>query len=130
MRLFAGMSKEFVDDAVHNRVASKLSDAFVRHYRHRPSPGEEQSWRNSLRAVSQVFELGHINDHGVILEYQLPLTSRRLDCLVTGRDRDGRDEAVIMELKQWTECEYKSIELTKEQAEDLRVVAEFVAVIG
>lgn len=99
------MSKEFVDDAVHNRIASKLCDAFVRHYRHRPSPGEEQSWRNSLRAVSQVFELGRIDDHGVILEYQLPLTSRRLDCLVMGRDRDGRDEAVVMELKQWSECE-------------------------
>lgn len=99
------MSKDFVDDAVHNRIASKLRDAFIRHYRHRPSPGEEQSWRNSLRAVSQVFELGHIDDHGVILEYQLPLTSRRLDCLVTGQDRDGRDEAVIMELKQWSECE-------------------------
>jgi len=105
MRLYSGMSKEFVDDAVHNRIASKLSDAFVRHYRRRPSPGEEQSWRNSLRAVSQVFELGRLDDHGVILEYQLPLTSRRLDCLVTGQDRDGRDEAVIMELKQWSECE-------------------------
>ena len=43
-------------------------------------------------------------DHGVILEYQLPLTSRRLDCLIMGRDNAERDNAVIIELKQWESC--------------------------
>jgi len=28
MRLYAGMSKDFIDDAVHNRIAAKLNDAF------------------------------------------------------------------------------------------------------
>ena len=105
MRLYAGMSQEFIEDAVQNRIASKLRDAFARHYRFSPSPGEENAWRNSLRAMSQVFQRGELNDHGVILEYQLPLTSRRLDCLVAGRDGEGNDEAVIVELKQWSECE-------------------------
>lgn len=105
MRLYAGMSAEFIDDAVQNRIASKLRDAFSRHYRFAPSPGEENAWRNSLRAVSQVFQYGNLTDHGVILEYQLPLTSRRLDCLIAGQDGEGHDEAVIVELKQWSECE-------------------------
>jgi len=105
MRLYAGMSREFIDHAVHNRIAALLRDAFQRVYRYRPSPSEENSWRNSLRAVSQVFEHGHLLDHGVILEYQLPLTSLRLDCLISGRNHDGRDEAVIIELKQWSGCE-------------------------
>lgn len=105
MRLYAGMSYEFIEDAVQNRIASKLRDAFQRHYRFAPSEGEEHAWRNSLRAVSQVFQRGNLVDHGVVLEYQLPLTSRRLDCLIAGQDGDGRDEAVIVELKQWSECE-------------------------
>lgn len=105
MRLYSGMSAEFIEDAVQNRIASKLRDAFSRHYRFAPSPGEENAWRNSLRAVSQVFQRGNLTDHGVILEYQLPLTSRRLDCLVAGEDSEGRDEAVIVELKQWSDCE-------------------------
>ncbi|HEX2566024.1 MAG TPA: DNA/RNA helicase domain-containing protein [Burkholderiales bacterium] len=105
MRLYAGMSAEFIEDAVQNRIASKLRDAFLAHYRYAPSPGEENAWRNSLRAMSQVFERGHLVDHGIVLEYQLPLTSRRLDCLVAGRDDEGRDGAVIVELKQWSECE-------------------------
>lgn len=105
MRLYAGMSDEFIEDAVQNRIATKLRDAFVRHYRFAPSTGEEHSWRNSLRAISEVFERGDLVDHGVILEYQLPLTSRRLDCLIAAQDGDGHAEAVIVELKQWMECE-------------------------
>jgi len=105
MRLYAGMSAEFIEDAVQNRIASKLRDAFSRHYRFAPSPGEENAWRNSLRAMSQVFQFGNFTDHGVILEYQLPLTSRRLDCLIAGQDGEGQGEAVIIELKQWSECE-------------------------
>lgn len=108
MRLYSGMSPEFIDHAVHNRIAALLRDAFQRVYRYRPPASEENAWRNSLRAVSQVLEHGRLLDHGIILEYQLPLTSKRLDCLITGRDKDGRDQSVIVELKQWSGCERAS----------------------
>lgn len=104
MRLYAGMSRDFIQDTVHNQIAGKLTDAFFRHFRYRPSPAEITSWRNSLRAVSQVFREGQLEDHGVILEYQLPLTSKRLDCLICGQDGDSSDRAVIIELKQWERC--------------------------
>lgn len=104
MRLYAGMSQNFIHDAVHNQIAGKLSEAFFKHFRYKPSPNEVNSWRNSLRAVSDVFQLAHLDDHGVILEFQLPLTSRRLDCLVCGKDSHARDSAVIIELKQWDRC--------------------------
>ena len=104
MRLYAGMSRDFIQDSVHNQIAGKLTDAFFRHFRFRPPPAEINSWRNSLRAVSQVFAAGGLDDHGVILEYQLPLTSKRLDCLICGRDDDSLDHAVIIELKQWEHC--------------------------
>jgi len=40
----------------------------------------------------------------VILEYQLPLTSKRLDCLVCAKGATDDDNAVIIELKQWDYC--------------------------
>jgi len=104
MRLYAGMSQNFIHDTTHNQIAGKLSEAFIRHFRYKPSPGEVNSWRNSLRAVSDVFQLAHLDDHGVILEFQLPLTSRRLDCLVCGKDAHAHDNAIIIELKQWDKC--------------------------
>src|SRR6266550_2326260 len=39
-----------------------------------------------------------------LLELQLPLTSKRLDCLVTGYDSKKAPNAVIIELKQWSGC--------------------------
>jgi uncharacterized protein len=105
MRLYAGSSQQFVMDTIQNQIADKLRNAFFTYYRFNPSPGEVMSWRNSLRSISQVFQYAKLMDHGVLLEYQLPLTSRRLDCMVMGRDRKGLDNAVIVELKQWESCE-------------------------
>ena len=99
------MSTEFVHDTTHNRIADKLTDAFIRYYRYRPSPSEIGSWRNSLRAMSLIVADAKLDDHGVMLEYQLPMSSRRLDFLVCAKDRTGRDQAIIVELKQWEACE-------------------------
>jgi len=104
MRLYSGTSINFIHDTAHNQIAGKLADAFFRQYRYKPSPAEISSWRNSLRAISEVFQLTKLDDHGVLLEYQLPLTSRRLDCMICGRDSQARDNAVIIELKQWERC--------------------------
>jgi len=104
MRLYSGMSQQFIEDTVQNQIAGKLQDSFFRHFRYNPSPSEKNSWRNSLRAVCNVFQTADLSDHGVILEYQLPLTSRRLDCLVCGRDGQDSQRAVIIELKQWETC--------------------------
>ena len=49
------------------------------------------SWNNSFRAVSQVFQAANLLAHGVLLELHLPLTSKRLDCLVTGYDSKKAD---------------------------------------
>jgi DUF2075 family protein len=104
LKLFAGTSKQFIEDTVQNQIAEKLRLAFFTYFRYYPSPSEVNSWRNSLRAVSQVFDHANLVDQGIILEYQIPLTSKRLDCLICGRDEALRDNAIIIELKQWDRC--------------------------
>lgn len=108
MRLYAGTSNQFIQDTVQNQIAEKLKLAFFDYYRFNPSPGEMQSWRNSLRAICQVFQYSGLVDHGVILEYQLPLTSKRLDCLICGKNEKDYDNAIIVELKQWEKAENAS----------------------
>ena len=104
MRLYAGTSQQFIEDAYQNQIAEKLKLAFFEYYRYHPSQAEVSSWRNSLRAISQIFQHAGLLDHGVMVEYQLPLSSRRLDCMICGRDGAGADNAVIIELKQWEKC--------------------------
>lgn len=104
MRLYSGTSRQFIEDNVQNQIADKLTDAFFRYFRHAPSPGEKNSWRNSLRAMTLVIQRADLLDQGIMLEYQLPLSSKRLDCLICGRDAEKSDSAVIVELKQWERC--------------------------
>ncbi|HQF88684.1 MAG TPA: DUF2075 domain-containing protein [Acidobacteriota bacterium] len=104
MQLWAGASESFIRETTHNQITERLIEAFFRHFRYQPSTGETNAWRNSLRAVSLVFQEAQLKDHGVLLEYQLPLSSRRLDCMVCGLDSRGTPQAVIIELKQWDKC--------------------------
>jgi len=106
VRLYSGHSKQFLEDTYQNQIAEKLKNSFFDHYGFNPSISEINSWRNSLRAISIVFQNANLLDHGIILEYQLPLSSRRLDCLICGKDDKRTDNAVIVELKQWDKCEY------------------------
>lgn len=105
MRLYAGSSGQFVEDTVLNQFSGKLKNAFFDYYRYNPSPGEVTSWQNSLRAMSNIIQYADLMDHGILLEYQLPLTSRRMDFMITGRGDDCVENAVIVELKQWQHCE-------------------------
>lgn len=101
MRLYSGSSKQFIEDTYQNQIAEKLKRSFFEQYGYNPSPGEITSWRNSLRSASMVFQHANLMDHGVMVEYQLPLTSKRLDCLICGRGASEKDAAIIIELKQW-----------------------------
>lgn len=105
MELYSGPIKQFIDDTVQNQIAIKLHNAFFAYFGYNPSDSEVRSWRDSLRAVKDVFTFAEFDDHGIFLEYQLPLSSRRLDCMICGRDKDGKDNAVIIELKQWEKCD-------------------------
>jgi hypothetical protein len=104
MRLYSASTSQFVEDSYTNQIAEKLRASFFEQFRFNPSGGEVRSWQNSLRAVSQVIEHTGLDDNGILLEYQLPLTSKRLDVLLTGLNFDGEENAVIIELKQWEKC--------------------------
>ncbi len=102
MELYFGPSSDFVDLATTNVIADRLKVAWFDHHGFNPSPSEQRSWRNSLRALANVLNGGGFLDHGVLVEYQLPLSSLRLDAMITGLDHESRPGAVIVELKQWS----------------------------
>jgi DUF2075 family protein len=110
MHLYGGSSLDFISDAVQNRIAQKLEDSFVAHYRFHPGPGEVRSWQQSLRSMSAALQTGGFTDHGIALEWQLPLSSKRLDCMVTGHNEAGRPGAVVVELKQWDGAEPSAVD--------------------
>lgn len=104
MRLYSGSTKQFIEDTTQNQIADKLKLSYFNYFRFNPSKSEVNSWKNSLRAVSLAFISANLMDHGVLLEYQLPMTSKRMDCIICGKDKTDADNAVIIELKQWDKC--------------------------
>ena len=104
MHLYRGSTRQFIADATQARLANQLSDRFFDEFRYRPAPSEVTSWRNSLGAMASVLQLADLTDQGILVELKLPLSSKRLDVLITGSNPNTRrDHAVIVELKQWTE---------------------------
>ncbi|RAY11934.1 ATP-binding protein [Actinomadura craniellae] len=72
----------------------------------RVSASERRSWERSLPVVAQDLVdagLGHVE---MLVEYQLPLTSKRADVVLAGVDRrTGGDAYLVVELKQWSHAE-------------------------
>lgn len=80
-----------------------MSEQFAFAFGHRPSPAEQRSWERSLTVLCSDLHDAGLDQVEVLLEYQLPLTSRRTDALLCGiHPRTGETSYVVVELKQWT----------------------------
>ncbi|MFG2045908.1 DNA/RNA helicase domain-containing protein [Micromonospora sp. NPDC048935] len=75
----------------------------ARHSGHGVSPAEKRSWSRSLPVLAQDLADAGLAEVEVLVEYQLPLTSRRVDAVLAGVDpRSGDDSYLVVELKQWS----------------------------
>lgn len=101
MKLYSGMVDKFIEDTVYNQITDKLKKAFFEQVGYNPASGEISAWQNSLRAIAGTLQYCKFEDQGIILEYQMPNSSKRLDFLICGQDEEKKEKAVIIELKQW-----------------------------
>lgn len=69
----------------------------------RPSPAEVRSWNASLPVLANDLISAGLGDIEVLVEQQLPLTSRRVDAVLAGQHPvTRRPSYVLVELKQWS----------------------------
>jgi DUF2075 family protein len=69
----------------------------------RVSPAEERSWAASIPALASVLDHAGLGAVPVLLEHQLPLTSKRVDAIIAGtHPTTGEPSYVVVELKQWS----------------------------
>ena len=102
MIVYSATNKDFKYDVVHNQIDETVAQQFASKLNRRPPEAEIRAWRNSMRYMKDALELANIpNDAGVAIEYQIPQSSKRVDFLITGKDQEGQESLVIVELKQW-----------------------------
>jgi DUF2075 family protein len=104
MLVYSGNKKKFLDDVQSNNIENIILGEFQRKLFKRPSNNEVLSWKNSMQYMFNVMIDPDIpQDSGVSIEYVLPLTSKRVDFILTGKNENQQETAVIIELKQWSE---------------------------
>ena len=95
----------FIQDIRSGSIASKVEQAFKDHNIHHNNPAEFRSWANSLMFMRNVLDDIDISDDvKLAVEYQIPLTSKRVDFLIAGENEEGAKNIVVVELKQWDDC--------------------------
>lgn len=102
MLLYKGSTESFLSEIDHHTIAERLEEEWRRYFFYRANASEISSWQNSLTALAGQIRYSGLHDNGIILEMQMPMSSARLDALITGTDDAGSANGVIIELKQWS----------------------------
>ncbi len=95
---------KFLEDIMSNNIEWIISDE-IQLQLHRKTPHAElQAFKNSLQYMSNILHDPQIpDDVWIAIEYQIPLTAKRVDFIITWKDNDWKENVIIIELKQWSE---------------------------
>jgi hypothetical protein len=84
-------------------LVERLLESYLRDTGGRVGASEQKSWRMSIPALARDLSDAGLDNVEVILEYQMPLTSKRADVVLAGvHPQTGRASYVVVELKQWS----------------------------
>jgi DUF2075 family protein len=112
MMAYVATKDQFLQDApeieeiVRDAVATSLGINISR------NSSEFQSWRNSLgNAMFHVIKASNLpSDTGIAIEYRLHGRQQRIDFIVSGWNKSGLSQLVLIELKQWTDVTSSPLE--------------------
>jgi len=112
MIVYTACKSKFLDDVLDDQIHEAIHREFQRKLFRRAGESEVNSWRNSMKEMRQVLNDPDIpGDSLVSIEYNIPLTGKRIDFILTGRNAQLEESAVIIELKQWSD-----VQATKQDA--------------
>ena len=106
MIVYNDIKRQFVNDVKDNSIADKILDAIKMKGLNAGHEKEYSSWQNSMQFMRNIVDDSDIDDEvRICIEYNIPLTSKRVDFIIAGADKDGKDNVLIVELKQWQKAE-------------------------
>ena len=104
MLVYEGVKSGFINDVNLNLIVNKIYEKYQKYFG-KTSESQLKSWKNSMQYMRGVLDDNEIPDNaGVAIEFNIPTTSKRIDFILSGRDRNKKESVIIIELKQWEEC--------------------------
>ncbi|MFF7232275.1 DNA/RNA helicase domain-containing protein [Streptomyces sioyaensis] len=102
--LFRASAKTVAAMALDGSLYLHLAEQFTHMHGYRPNPSEARSWEQSIPALTAALKDAGLGDVEVMLEYALPMNSKRADAVLAGiHPRTGDPSYVGVELKQWSD---------------------------
>lgn len=106
MIVYSANKKLFVQDVKNNEIAPKILHLIRERGFSAGQDREFASWQNSMQFMRNIVDDSDIDDEvQIAIEYNIPQTSKRVDFIIIGSDVRGKENIVIVELKQWTKAE-------------------------
>jgi DUF2075 family protein/SOS-response transcriptional repressor LexA len=101
MIIYRKRAVEFLNDVDNNTIVELIQRAFIRQIGWYPQR-EISAWTSSMKFMESVVRRANVSDDcGVMIEYGIPPTSKRIDFVIAGQDALGNRNILIIELKQW-----------------------------
>jgi len=105
MIIYQNSKASFINDVLTNNIDGIINDFFRSNVGYTTTKSEMNAWKNSLQYMDRVLNHTDIpDDAGIVIEYQIPQTSKRIDFIITGQGSNDESYAVLIELKQWSEA--------------------------
>ena len=90
MILYSSSKTAFINDINDKSIIDILNNTMKEKMYHYTSESEKSSWENSLEYISEVISSSNLpDDCTIILEYNLPISSSRIDLMITGFDEQN-----------------------------------------
>lgn len=106
MLVYDGTKTEFLRSVEKDTIAYEIEQNIYEKMNRHTARNEFRSWENSLEYMYKVLNDSEIpEDSGVAIEYNIPQTSKRVDFLISGYDKEEKGNVIIIELKQWDKLE-------------------------
>ncbi|MBQ3473885.1 DUF2075 domain-containing protein [Candidatus Saccharibacteria bacterium] len=104
MIIYDGIKTNFMNDVRDNLICNKIYEQYQKYFGRTTEP-QMRAWQNSMQYMRNVLDSEDIPENcGVAIEYNIPTTSKRIDFVLTGFDKNDKKSVVIIELKQWDDC--------------------------
>lgn len=105
MIIYESTKQQFIEDVVQDKIEENIDKEFYKKMGYHTSLSEKKAWNNSMQYMMKVLIDTKIpNNVGIAIEFKIPNTSKRVDFIITGKDKKQNNTAIIVELKQWTEA--------------------------
>lgn len=102
MVVYKNTAQGFMTDVDTNKITEVIECAYRSKYGRTVGASEKRSWANSMEFMNKAVRRSEVaSDCGVLIEYNIPATSKRIDFTITGKDEDNKENFIIVELKQW-----------------------------